>query len=308
MRIAVFGATSHIAKDLINLFYSDSAYELVLYARDTDGVLRWQRDQLFENELLTLNLSEFNLEDRFDAILNFIGYGDPEKVKDAGGEIFNITSKYDDLIIKYLTKKIKCRYIFLSSGAAFGGDFNSPVDINSMATININHLKPQDWYGVSKLYAECRHRALSSLRITDLRIFSYFSHTQNLSSRFLMSEILRSILENKVFKTTKDTVMRDYIHVSDLYNLVKLLLNSGGYNGAIDCYSACPIDKISLLHELSNRFGLSYEFLNDIDLVNSTGTKKNYFSKNTTAQFFGYTPAYSSLDGIIREVELAIGK
>ena len=44
MRIAILGATSQIAKDLVLSFASHSNYDLVLYARRPEAVRQWMAD------------------------------------------------------------------------------------------------------------------------------------------------------------------------------------------------------------------------------------------------------------------------
>lgn len=168
--------------------------------------------------------------------------------------------------------------------------------------VPINNLKPQDWYGVAKLHAECRHRALAHLPIVDIRVFNYFSHTQDINSRFLMTDIVRAIREKTVLKTSADYIVRDFIHPSDFFNLVKLILAAPATNAAVDAYSKAPIDKPTLLAAMQEKFGLQYEIGQRGAGVNATGGKPHYYSLNNQAVDFGYHPSLTSLDGIILEV------
>ena len=71
-----------------------------------------------------------------------------------GAAILDVTLAYDEMALKYVRQHPDFRYIFLSSGAAYGSGFEAPATVNTKASIAINSLKPQDWYGVAKLYAE----------------------------------------------------------------------------------------------------------------------------------------------------------
>ena len=94
-----------------------------------------------------------------------------------------------------------CRYLFLSSGAAYGSSFNEPANMEiRQPVVAINDLSPHEWYGVAKLHAECRHRSHPELPIIDIRVFNYFSRTQDISARFLITDILRAIRDKTVLE------------------------------------------------------------------------------------------------------------
>jgi nucleoside-diphosphate-sugar epimerase len=206
------------------------------------------------------------------------------------------------MILEYVKSHHECRYIFLSSGAAYGSSFERPVGNHSVASIAINDLLPQDWYAVSKLYAECRHRALPHLKIVDIRIFNYFSHTQDLSARFFITDLLRAIKSNETFLTSPDNIVRDYIGPDDFYQLIDCIMKSSIKNDVVDCCSKAPIDKFTLLKILQKKFQLKYEFNRQPLMVNATGIKANYYSVNKKVLDFGYQPRFTSLDLVVSEI------
>jgi nucleoside-diphosphate-sugar epimerase len=301
MKIAVLGATSQIAKDLVLSFAAFSDHELVLFARRPDVVHEWLANAGIGGRYLALDFAEFTTKYRFDAIFNFVGVGDPAQAAAMGAAIFDVTLQYDELALSYLKRYPTCRYIFLSSGAAYGASFDAPVDANTKASIAINNLLPQDWYAVAKLHAECRHRSLSHFPITDIRVFNYFSHTQDLSGRFLITDILRAIRDDAVFLTSAEDVVRDFLHPFDFYSLVNALLSAPCANSVVDCYSRAPINKSVLLLTMQQSFGLRYEIKLTEAGVNATGNKPHYYSLNRHAASFGYQPVFTSLEGILEE-------
>lgn len=308
MRIAILGSTSQIAKDLVRSFVAQGRHEMVLYARRPEVAARWLSSISSAVQYGVADFAAFGADERFDAVINFVGVGDPAQAAVMGATIFDFTQKYDDLALDYVRQHPSCRYIFLSSGAAYGASFDVPVDENTKAVISINHLKPQDWYGLAKLHAECRHRALASLPIVDIRIFNYFSHTQDLEARFLITDILRAIRDETVLKTSAENIFRDFLHPSDFFQLVTAILTSQATNTALDCFTKAPIDKISLLGILKTKFGLKYEVLQSRVGLNTTGTKPHYYSLNKRAEDFGYRPMLNSLDGILNETNLIVNK
>jgi len=228
---------------------------------------------------------------------------DPVKAQKMGSDIFKITEQYDALALEYLKQHRKTKYIFLSSGAVYGGNYQEPVDKDTVATIDINNLKSTDWYTIAKLYAEAKHRALSELSIVDVRVFNYFSHTQNMDARFLITDIIRAIKNKEVFKTSVDNIIRDFITPPDFYNLIQAIIDFKLINTALDCYTKSPIAKFDLLDELKSEFGLKYEIIKNVNIVNATGCKLNYYSINYMAKGIGYKPKYSSLSGIVQELD-----
>ena len=307
MHIAILGATSQIAKDLIVSFCADEDFQLYLFARQPDDVKAWLGSRGMEGRYPIYPFSEFGNRS-FDTLINFVGAGDPAKVAALGRAILTITSQFDDMVLSYLQKYPLCRYLFLSSGAAYGSYFSEPVTADTIARVPINHFSPQSWYGVAKLYAECQHRSHSDLSIIDLRVFSYFSVTQDLSARFLLAEVLRCIRDGTVLETAPDYIVRDYLHPADFYQLITSLLCVPPTNTVLDCYTRSPIDKPVMLSSLKDHFGLQYEVVKPSASLKVTGNKPHYYSLNRQAAVFGYKPSYSSLEGVLQVAGEILGK
>jgi nucleoside-diphosphate-sugar epimerase len=306
MRIAILGATSQIAKDLIVSFTASTSHELVLFARRPLAVEEWLKTRGLAGNYSVVAFEAFNETEHFDAILNFVGVGNPAQAVAMGASIFEATLKYDELALNYLNYHPACRYIFLSSGAAYGANFSQPVDENSCATVAINQLQQQDWYAVAKLHAECRHRALPHLPIVDIRLFNYFSHTQDLTVRFFITDMLRAIKSDEVFMTSSENIMRDYIGPADFYQLASKILCASPVNEVVDCYTLEPVAKFTLLETMKNAFGLKYQISNMSTGVNATGVKINYFSKNKRSGIFEYMPTKSSLQSVLDEANFLL--
>jgi nucleoside-diphosphate-sugar epimerase len=300
MRIAILGATSQIARDLIVSFSAEGEKHLHLFARRPDEVNVWLASTGLTGRYPVDNFSEFPNHE-FDAVINFVGVGNPAQAVAMGNSIFDVTLRFDELVLNYLETYPACRYLFLSSGAVYGASFNEPANFDTVATVDINNLSPQAWYGMAKLHAECRHRSHPELSIYDLRVFNYFSRTQDLSARFLITDILRAIRENTTLQTASDYIVRDFLHPSDFYQLVSALLAAPATNVAIDCYTRAPIDKQNLLAAMQENFGLIYEVTKATANVNATGSKPHYYSLNRSAADFGYQPALTSLEGVLLE-------
>ena len=301
-RIAILGATSQIARDLIVSLAAAGEKNLHLFARRPDDVKKWLISNGLANRYPVDDFAAFGKHD-FDAIINFVGVGNPVQTVALGNAIFDITLQFDQMALDYLRAHTACRYLFLSSGAVYGSSFKEPATRDTPALVAINNLSPQEWYGAAKLHAECRHRAHPDLNIFDIRVFNYFSRTQDISARFLITDILRAIRDKSVLMTSPDHIMRDFMHPSDFHKLANALLSAPATNAAVDCYSRAPIDKLNLLKAMRDKFGLRYEIAEAQAGVNATGGKPCYYSLNTRAADFGYLPGLTSLEGLMLESE-----
>ena len=305
MKIAVLGATSFIAQELIREWVTCQAkHEFHLYARDLSKVTKF----IGELDTSSVNVAKFKLESFpnkscYDAVINFIGAGDPAKAKAMSDSIISVTEHYDDLVLAYLEQQPSCKYIFLSSGAAYGNYFSQPATQDKPAMFNFNGDISAEKYGLAKFITEVKHRCRSELSIIDVRVFNFFSRHQDLSARFFISDLLRAIKLKQVCQVSPEPMVRDYLHPVDFKQIIECLLNGPKVNLAVDCYSAAEIDKLSLLDELKERFGLKFLLTEQTEIVAATGNKINYYSKNTQLSAFGYKPKYTSLEGIIIEAD-----
>lgn len=300
MRVAILGATSQIARDLIISFSETAEHELFLFARRPGAVNEWLATRGLEGRYAVdafINFAQYE----FDAVINFVGVGNPAQLVAMGSSIFDITLRYDELVLEYLRTNPVCRYLFLSSGSAYGSIFKEPANRETLTVFPLNNLAPSDWYGVAKFHAECRHRSRTECSIFDIRVFNYFSRTQDINARYLITDILRAIRDKKVLKTSPDYIVRDFLHPSDFYRLVCALLTAPAANAAIDCYTLSPISKQDLLAAMQKEFGLRFEVSESSASLNATGQKPHYYSLNTRAADFGYRPSLTSLEGIMKE-------
>ncbi len=116
MRIAILGATSQIAKDLVLSFSTQSPHELVLFARRSEAVKDWMAGLGMPGRYGVGDFDAFRVDDHFDAILNFVGVGNPAQAVAMGASIFDATLKYDEMALTYLHAHPACRYLMRVCG------------------------------------------------------------------------------------------------------------------------------------------------------------------------------------------------
>jgi len=287
-RIAILGATSHIAKGLIPNFLQKMRSPLFLFARKPQDVISFL--QLNGRELFPkiLDFDKFG-SNKYDIIINCVGLGTPNKVRSGNNEIFNLTEEFDNLVIEYLNKHRKTRYINLSSGAVY--------------SVTCDDIKPEHYYGISKLYQEAKHRSLNRLHIVDIRIFSYFSRFIDLNSGFFLTEIIKCIKLKKILETSSFDFIRDYLSPHDFFNLICLIIEKKPCNFVVDAYSAAPVRKFKLLEFFATKYALKYKIKDNLKLDSPTGRKDIYFSRSRKAlSLLGYKPENSSLETIAAEI------
>jgi nucleoside-diphosphate-sugar epimerase len=299
MKIAILGATSAIAKDLI-LSFNDE-HKLELYSRRVSDVTTWMLQNNLHN-FTSQSYFEFKHTRDIDVIINFVGAGSPEKVISLGEQIFSITKIFDQMALDYIANNRECKYIFISSGAVFGDNFSTPADIDKVSAFPLNNLQPKHYYGYAKAMAEVQHR-ITDRNIFDLRVFNYFSTNININYRFMITDMIRAIKEKTVYKVDRTPIVRDYVGPLDFYQMINVMLKHDKMNSAVDMYSRQAITKDSLLTAMAQRYKLEYETVGAQVGLPATGVKEKYYSVNTAAYALGYRPTLSSLENIFLAVD-----
>lgn len=307
MRIALLGATSQIARDLVGSFAHASHHDLALFARQPEAIAAPQC-LLDVGRCTVANLADFDPCQPYDAIINFVGVGTPRKTVAMGAFILDVTQRFDDVALAALRHNPRCRYLFLSSGAAYGSQFDQPASDYTVASFPINCLGAHDWYGIAKFYAECRHRAMADSHIVDIRVFNYFSRNQDISAGYLITDVVKALRSKQSLHTASTPMVRDYIGPQDFHQLVECILAAPASNMAVDCYTRAPIDKQEILSLMQQHFGLRYQVgPAPADVPSATGTKPHYYSLSRRAADLGYEPTQSSADNLLEEANALLG-
>lgn len=303
-RIAILGATGHIAKGLIEGLRHHNQYELFLFARSPQK-LKTFLEQIRYRSAVLLKFPRFKNE-KYDVIINCVGIGDPAKLQEIPWEIFQITETFDNLVLDYLRHHPQALYINISSGAVYGKDFRQPAADSTATYLEANHLSPKDYYGIAKINAEAKHRAWSQWYIVDLRVFGYFSRYIDLTAKYFLNEILLCIKNQRGLLTDPVNIVRDYVHPRDLVSLFEKCMANPTINDVFDVYSLKPVTKFEILDYFSAHHGLKYKMHENLKVGSATGRKEHYYSRNHKAERIGYIPQYSSLETVIQESQIIL--
>ena len=299
MKISILGARGQIARSLISIYINNGELSnLALYTRAPESLISEIKG------VVVYQSGDFVNHDH-EVIINCIGVSNLKGIKNPASEIFKIHEHWDNLVLEYLKRNVKALYISMSSGAVYGKNFQNPVAGNSCLLSGITEISPMDFYAVSKLNSEAKHRSFEKLSIVDLRIFSYISKFIDFDSNFLISEIMTAIKNKQTFITNSLDISRDYLHPEDMMQIISLVIKQWRENEFIndtfDTYSKKPITKMDMLKGLAEKFNLQYEIKKETNIDSSiTGFKMNYYSVNKKLQKLGYEPKYSSLDSILK--------
>jgi len=304
-RIAILGSTSHIAKGLIYHFLQDKYPILHLYTRSPDKLHSFLETigKPSNRRCMTHKGYKNFMKFPYEVIINCIGVGTLRK-KGSYSDYFMVGEEYDNLVIRYL--KNICAdtlYISFSSGAIYGRKFKVPADKDTKNCIPVNHVTKEDYYAISRINAEAKHRSFKEFNIVDLRIFSYFSRFIDLTDGYFITELLKSILENRVFLVDNTNFVRDYLHPKDLYSMIQKCMDIGKINDAFDVMSSQPVEKKEILDYFSSHYGLKYKIDYSLKYFSPTGMKNVYYSRYDKAAKIGYKPLFSSMDTIKQEAK-----
>lgn len=298
IKIALLGATGHIAKNLILGLAAAQEYELYLFSRSRGRMALFLAENQLQEHIWLCEYNEFAQAADYDVIINGVGIGNPHDLMQCPFQVFQVTEQYDNLILDYLHKNPAATYINLSSGAVYGSDFDQPATDGKWLKLDPNHLSAQEFYGITKLNMEAKHRSLSQHRIVDLRIFGFFSAFIDLDSRYLLTDIIHHLKKGEILRTSADNIIRDYVHPWDFVQLIKLCMQEDVGNDAYDVYSLKPAAKFEILDYFADYHGLKYEIQDNSSYNSITGSKNNYYSLNDRASQIGYQPHYTSMQSI----------
>ncbi len=299
--IVILGANSNIAQALTYSFSDNKNINLALYTTHINKTKDFTQQLQNKNVKIYTGYQDGIIQGA-DLIINCIGVGTPKDLNEDYTPWFTVLEEFDNLCIDYLKNNPDTVYISFSSGSVYGNDFSKPAGESTKNILNVNKMDIDNFYSIAKIYSEAKHRAYKDLNIIDLRIFSFFSRFSNLNDGYFMSDTALSIINKTTLKTNPDDIIRDYIHISDLTELI-LLCAGKKLNTAIDVRSKQPAGKFEILEMLKKDFGLEYEINKDLEFKNSSGTKNNYYSENNSAkEILNFFPEHSSIEALKEEI------
>jgi nucleoside-diphosphate-sugar epimerase len=287
MKIAIWGITGHVGQALYHTAV-EKGIECHGYVRDLD------KARLLLPQGVYSHFEDFPSK-QYDILINAVAAG---FVTDA--LIFDILEHWSRKLLLFSRENPSCVCFNISSGAVYGDNFDTPADDNTSFLLTPNNIKSEQLYGIAKLFCEQRNRANPGLPIVDLRMFAFFTRYMDIRQPFFMSDIIKALLSDDVFETAPNDFERDFIHPSDLLNMI-LICSEKKNNGCFDLYSCGPIKKSEIIALFEKHYGLKVKY--GQAWTSATGTKTKYFSQSRKAAELGYFPVYTSKDILLRETD-----
>jgi nucleoside-diphosphate-sugar epimerase len=211
----------------------------------------------------------------FDLVVNAVGAGDPARIAAMGPDIFDITQNWDDRVLS--TMAPKTRYVFVSSGAVYGGAFERFVDADTKLCLPVNRLRTISPYLAAKLHAELRHRHALDRCILDVRVFGFADPVMPLDGSSFLADLAHAVAKHETLMTSPDEMVRDYAGVDELDALIQCWLRAGAPNQSFDLYTLAPVAKHELLDLAVTRYGLQIQYSAEVK-ESPTGKKTVYAS------------------------------
>ena len=293
-KIAIIGSTSAIALDFIQL--NKDQYKFYFFCRNTKKMKCFLERNKISGDLSKID-ENFELTGCFDCVINFVGVGDPGKAE-GFNDIYFVTQRIDDVIIKYLKSNPEVLYIFISSGSAYGINFERPPNENSCSVFSANKLHETDKYSLAKFMTEKKHRFLKNYNICDLRIFNYVGFNQELNGKFLHSQLFSACIKNEELEVSSSEIFRDYLHPRDFTQAIGCVVSKLNVNDVFDVYSKKPISNYEIFDQFK-KCGLKIKINYQQIPSNPTGLKKYYYSTNKKISEIGFQPQFSSLESLL---------
>lgn len=293
MRIAILGAGSYVSRAILPQLLRQSDWEALLYTRTPDQLAGWASERRLPGGRISVEASSEFGGRACDAIVNFVGAGDPRLVNRLGDAILPISAEWDERVVEALRKRPATRYIFASSGVATGDAFLSPRKPGAP----LKRLARKDFYARAKAEAEERHRALGDLPIVDLRLYAFYSADMGTELGYLVCNILRMLRARSILWTDEHDIARDYMHPEDLSSAIMAVLRASPQNAAHDLVSAGPLRKFDLLRRFQERFGLQWQ----VGQSHAAANKMNYYSEDFSLSNLGFAPRFTAMEAVIEQ-------
>lgn len=217
-KILIIGSNGFIGSHLTN-YLKNQNFEV--YGCDISEKHENMKIQYFRIDSVSPDYFSILKENTFSLVINCSGAANVPKSFETPDIDFTLNTQN---VIKQLESIRKtncnCTYINISSAAVYGNPTELPIKENAQTS-------PVSPYGFHKLCAELicdEYRNLFNINAVSLRVFSVYGLGLKKQIFFDISQKALNDSEIHVFGTGNET--RDYIHIKDFCNAIKLLILS----------------------------------------------------------------------------------
>lgn len=251
--ILLLGANGFIGKNIIDR-YLENNQSLVLLNREQDKLdLRYQLDtrikivvgELSNIEIIKKAIIHFNIQ----TVIHLVSSMIPSSSDDQFYENLNSVVYPTFKLIDYLSQR-GILFVFFSSGGTIYGKSKKPIK-------ETNQLNPINVYGYSKLmieqYIQFKHR-IDGLKFIILRPSTLFGKYQKLDGKQgLISIVIKKIILDKEIEIWGNgKIVRDYIDVSNVVDVLVCLLKKEIINETINIGSGIGTNQLEIIEIIEN--------------------------------------------------------
>jgi UDP-glucose 4-epimerase len=303
MKILILGGAGFIGTSLTNLLLSKN-FDLRILKRLNTVIQSYDDNggdiELFNGDFLNKDDLIKSL-DSVDIVVHLISSTMPKgsndnPVFDTQTNLIGTLNLLDSMVMSKSAKKI----IFISSGGTvYGNPLSLPIDES-------HPLNPQVSYGINKLAIEkylSLYKKLHGINYIILRVSNPYGKFQNIyKSQGAVGVFINRALNDLPIEIWGDgSVVRDYIHVTDVS---KAILKSIEYKGDYSIFnvgSGCGVDLnylLSLIKKISKReITINYTAKRSFDVA------VNYLSIQLASEELDWQPLIDIEHGLLDTIE-----
>ena len=228
--ILVTGASGYIGSALVDSL--DSRFDLILLdsapKSDFKNLSKFYQGSILDSELL----SEIFSANSIESVVHLAAKKSISESSSNSLEFRKTNVEGTQLLFDFASKNSVEKFVFASSAAIYS-------DLDSDLPVFENHpVKPLSLYGETKLHSEFFLSKMASpgaIQVISLRFFNVAGWASLASPHYwdvnLYPQLVRSIKRNMPFsvfgsdfKTHDGTAARDYVHISDIVEAIKLAI------------------------------------------------------------------------------------
>ncbi len=237
-KIIIFGGSGFIGKNLAQrLINKDFLVTVVSRNKSIKFNLKNKNLEYLNCDITNINNIKKKIKKSYDFIINLSGNINHKKKK----ETFETHFKGCKNLIQFFKKKNISLFLQIGSSLEYG-NLPSPQNENFKC-------KPVSYYGKAKLKSTNYLMELSkhsNFPFLILRLYQVYGPNQKFDR--LIPQVIKSCLDNRKFKCTDGSQIRDFLYVEDLVNLIeKILLTKKKINHRIlnvGCGSPIAVKKV----------------------------------------------------------------
>jgi len=301
--LLIIGGTGFFGKSILDFFCNNSSLKInkiIVYSRRARDI---KIEKILKKKIKVIKVSGNIVNAKRLPRADYVIYG--AILKNYNQDLIALKN-YLNLAVKY---HLKSKILYVSSGAIYGIQETNlkkfkEDHFEKYAKIDFNSGYKKK-YSIVKFQNENFFKRLGAkgLNVSIARCFSFVGRNLAQNSRYVIGNIINSILKNKNLNVKANyKIIRSYMYSDDLVKwLLKILKNS---NTGCPIYNVGSDDEISI-HSLAKTLGKKYR-------LNVNFKKKIYDNKidkyipciKKADKELGLINNYSSIEAIIKTIKL----